>query len=372
MRPSGEVLRLQTAARSQQVVECRIEVYRPARSKIHAMDDSARHVGPRRLEARIAALRPGLDVLALPACILDRDLRYRYVNAAYARVLGRPQPTSSAARPTRCSASAPADGRREPAAARARGRDRRLRPRHPRGPQRRAAGCARTTCRCTAPSDVHRRARRAGRHPAPEGHRARARRSASASSQLDHRERRRADVLHRPRLALPLHQPARPRLACPRRTRDTSIGRRIDEVFEPEVIAVIRPAHRGARSRGEKVTYERAGRGCRTAASAGCACTCVPDIGDDGEVRGLYTIVIDVDDDHRLREALERAGSAAALLRREHPRPDRLRRPRFPLPLRQQVFLRMRGQPRAVVGRHVADVLGPELSRSTSSPSSSA
>jgi diguanylate cyclase (GGDEF)-like protein/PAS domain S-box-containing protein len=40
------------------------------------------------LEARLAALRPGLDVLSFPACALDTQLRYRYVNAAYAAMGG--------------------------------------------------------------------------------------------------------------------------------------------------------------------------------------------------------------------------------------------------------------------------------------------
>ncbi|HEY4998881.1 MAG TPA: PAS domain-containing protein, partial [Usitatibacter sp.] len=35
------------------------------------------------LAERLRALAPGLDVLGLPACVLDEDLRYRYVNDAY-------------------------------------------------------------------------------------------------------------------------------------------------------------------------------------------------------------------------------------------------------------------------------------------------
>jgi len=35
------------------------------------------------LESRIAAMKPGLDVLGLPACVIDAERRYRYVNAAY-------------------------------------------------------------------------------------------------------------------------------------------------------------------------------------------------------------------------------------------------------------------------------------------------
>ncbi|HEX4629162.1 MAG TPA: PAS domain-containing protein, partial [Gemmatimonadales bacterium] len=40
--------------------------------------------------ARVASLAPALDVLGLPACLLDRDLRYHYVNAAYATHSGTP------------------------------------------------------------------------------------------------------------------------------------------------------------------------------------------------------------------------------------------------------------------------------------------
>jgi PAS domain S-box-containing protein len=35
------------------------------------------------LDARVRELAPGLDVLGLPACVLDRELRYRYINTAY-------------------------------------------------------------------------------------------------------------------------------------------------------------------------------------------------------------------------------------------------------------------------------------------------
>ena len=41
------------------------------------------------LETRLAALRPGLDLLGLPACVIDGQRRYRYVNRAYAAHTGR-------------------------------------------------------------------------------------------------------------------------------------------------------------------------------------------------------------------------------------------------------------------------------------------
>ena len=52
------------------------------------MEESAILVDPA-LGARIAALKPDLDRMQLPACILDRDLRYRYTNAAYLAHFGR-------------------------------------------------------------------------------------------------------------------------------------------------------------------------------------------------------------------------------------------------------------------------------------------
>ena len=46
--------------------------------------------GDAALEARLAQLRPGLEMLGLPACVLDQQLRYQFLNAAYAAHAGRP------------------------------------------------------------------------------------------------------------------------------------------------------------------------------------------------------------------------------------------------------------------------------------------
>src|SRR5205085_11127139 len=40
-------------------------------------------------EPTFAALRPGLELLALPACVIDRQLRYHYVNPAYTVHFGK-------------------------------------------------------------------------------------------------------------------------------------------------------------------------------------------------------------------------------------------------------------------------------------------
>src|SRR5690349_9212742 len=47
------------------------------------MNDQQTLVRPAGLESRIAAMKPGLDLLDLPACIIDTERRYRYVNPAY-------------------------------------------------------------------------------------------------------------------------------------------------------------------------------------------------------------------------------------------------------------------------------------------------
>src|SRR5258706_8853326 len=41
------------------------------------------------LDERLALLRPGLDQPGLPACVLDRGLPYRYLNAGYEAPVGR-------------------------------------------------------------------------------------------------------------------------------------------------------------------------------------------------------------------------------------------------------------------------------------------
>ena len=45
--------------------------------------------GPDALETLLAELRPGLDLLELPACVIDQELRYRYANQEYAEYFGK-------------------------------------------------------------------------------------------------------------------------------------------------------------------------------------------------------------------------------------------------------------------------------------------
>ena len=118
-----------------------LAVYRPGRGKMRrwATIDTATRAGLRPRGSQ--ALAPALDVLGLPACVLDPELRYRYVNAAYARhVRPRRAPSSSAAPPTRSSSALRATTAAATCSARSPGETRRLQPPHARGPGRRALG----------------------------------------------------------------------------------------------------------------------------------------------------------------------------------------------------------------------------------------
>src|SRR5258708_37728513 len=64
------------------------------------------------LEARILTLKPGLDLLGLPACVLDRDLRYLYLNGAYATHTGRDPAEFYGRTPDEVFNLRPSDGRR--------------------------------------------------------------------------------------------------------------------------------------------------------------------------------------------------------------------------------------------------------------------
>src|SRR5215831_17136817 len=72
-----------------------------------------RSAPPGVIEARLAALKTGLDLLGLPACILDHDLHYLYANPAYGRLAGRDPAIIVGRTPEIVFGLRPDDGRRE-------------------------------------------------------------------------------------------------------------------------------------------------------------------------------------------------------------------------------------------------------------------
>src|SRR5215212_10113602 len=66
-----------------------------------------------RLDERLVLLRPGLDQLGLPACVLDTSLRYRYTTAAYRLQSGKREADFTGRAADEIFAVRPTDDRRE-------------------------------------------------------------------------------------------------------------------------------------------------------------------------------------------------------------------------------------------------------------------
>ena len=224
------------------------------------------------IEARLAALAPGLDLLAMPVCILDPQLRYRYLNAAYCAHAGRPAADFLGRHPDDAFTKLPTDARRTHLARAAGGRDGDLQPPEPRGPQRRQVG-ARALPAAARRRRGRRGARGAGGRAAAQGHRRGACPPAAATAARA-RQHRRADELHRPRLALPLRQPAGLRLAGGARPRSpsASTSRRSST---PRPCAIVGPELVAAFA-GAEAQLRAPGHAWPTASGAGCACTSCP------------------------------------------------------------------------------------------------
>ena len=85
-------------------------------------------------------------------------------------------------------------------------------------------------------------------------------------------------------------------------TIDNIVGKSLEEVYPPEILDAVN-GHLERALAGEKVVYERQGRS-RDGSSRWIRVSLIPDK-VAGEVHGVFSVVIDIDDDKRLREALE-------------------------------------------------------------------
>src|SRR5215831_19471720 len=103
-------------------------------------------------------------------------------------------------------------------------------------------------------------------------------------------------------------------------TIEDAIGKHISEVFTAETVARITPELQAA-MRGEKRVYERQAQPPGSVERRWIRVHLVPDVGSDGQVRGAYSLVIDVDHDHRMREALERQEAQLRYLAENIPGP---------------------------------------------------
>jgi diguanylate cyclase (GGDEF)-like protein/PAS domain S-box-containing protein len=141
---------------------------------------------------------------------------------------------------------------------------------------------------------------------------------------------------------------------------DEAIGKRIDELFDVETIGIVGP-HLQAALKGQKRVYERAVK-TASGATRWVRVHLLPDFGPGGEVRGLYTLMLDVDHDHRLREALER--QEAQLRQFADNIPDAvayLDRGRRILFANRHFAEQRKTTPEAIIGRTTAELMGPEV-----------
>ena len=316
------------------------------------------------LAERIAALRPDLDRLTLAACIVDSEQRYRWANDAYLAHYGRERESLLGRRVAEAFTIQPSDGRRA-----------RLR--------RALDGETLVFDRQTMEGPNAGRWVRANYQPMFDGERVVGvlvitmdiQHLKDVESHLAQRERQLA--LINDNIGLPMsyidadwrflytNQPGLDWL--PGGTRESVVGRRLQEVFTPDAFEIVRP-HLERAFRGEKVVYERPGIE-PTGAKRWIRVHLVPDIAPEGTVRGVYTIVIDVDDDHRLREALLEQEAKLRFFAENIPGPIAFVDSEYRYRFVNNVFLKIRGLGvEDVIGHRVADVLGSDLSRAYFEP----
>jgi diguanylate cyclase (GGDEF)-like protein/PAS domain S-box-containing protein len=331
----------------------------PTQFTVTIMDRSesaGKDAGEARVAAHVAALAPGLEALQLPATVLGRDLRYLYVNAAYEAHSGRPSADFIGRRPDDVFRLVPTDERRGTL-------------------ERALRGEAAILDRITLEGP------RAGRwvraHYLPLNADGGdvigvlvvlvdVQQIKDAEATLAERERQLSlfidsvgfpityvDRAHVIRFA------NRPSVEWSARTPETMIGLPIASVAPPEVMAAALPLIDRALA-GEVVTYEREAMwpGRETRRIRG---TMIPDKDRDGKVLGVLIVLLDIENDHRLRKSLEAKEAELRLYTENIPDSvaylDRERRFLFA----NRHFAEQRGvSPDKVVGHTTAEILGAE------------
>jgi diguanylate cyclase (GGDEF)-like protein/PAS domain S-box-containing protein len=321
------------------------------------MNGPSTHAPPS-LEPRLAELRPGLEMLGLPACVLDAQLRYRFLNSAYVAHAGRPASDFLGRMPDEVFAKRPEDSRRDYM-------------------MRALAGETAIFNRQTIEGPHTGLWVRAHYLPLRDGEHVLGvlvvlvdvQQLKDAEAALDDQRKQLQLVIDN--IGVPMsyidrdwrfrfaNQPGVDwQVASP----GEAIGKRVDELFDAETMALIRPQVEAA-LRGEKRTYERQAR-MQSGAMRWVRVMLVPDFGADGTVHGLYTLMLDVDKDHRLREAIERQEAQLRYFAENIPGPIAVVDAGFRYVFANKMFQEIRGLGLdELVGRPVREVLGAEASR---------
>ena len=308
------------------------------------------------LDARIAALKPGLEILGLPACVLDRELRYRFLNAAYEAHAGRLAGEFLGRTPDEVFDRRPNDERRAHM-------------------QRALAGEIAIFNRRNLEGPNTGRWVRAHYFPlrGEEGDvqgvlvlLVDVQQLKDAEAALADRERQLSLIMDSVGLPITyvdrnhvIRFANRPSAEWSGRTPETMIGQPMAAVATPEVLAAAMPFIERALA-GETVTYEREalwpGRATRRIRGH-----MIPDRAADGGVLGVLIVLIDIEEDFRLRRALESQEAQLRYFAENIPGPIAVVDREFRYVFVNKVFQRIRGAPlEEIVGRPVAEILGPE------------
>ncbi|MGZ5080822.1 MAG: sensor domain-containing protein [Usitatibacter sp.] len=252
------------------------------------------------LEARIAALKPGLELLGLPACVLDAQLRYLYVNATYAENSGRDMAEFIGRTPDEVYQRKPQDSRRAQLARALAGETVIFNRQTIEGPQ--AGRWVRAHYFPLAGDD--------GKVMGVLVVLVDVQQLKDAEGALAERERQLSLITDS--VGFPITYVDRSgtirfanRTSCEWSgvPQEKFIGQQMEHVAPPDVLAAVKPLYEQAFA-GKSVTYEREsmwpGRELRRIRGH-----LIPDIDAYGEVRGVLVVLIDIDEDHKLRKALE-------------------------------------------------------------------
>src|SRR6202158_1232188 len=309
------------------------------------------------LTARLAAIRPGLDLLGLPACVVDAALRYRIVNAAYAAHFDR-QATEFLNRTyEEVFRSRLPDDRRQMIERALGGETVASHRRTAEGP--RAGGWVRAhyfPLREDAGEVVGVVIVLIDFHDDRELRQALVDRSKQLQlvtdsigvpmSYLD--RNRRFRFANHPGTDWPIAIP------------EEAIGKRIEEVYDAATLAIINPEIDKAFA-GESRIYDRLAP-TKDGGEHWVRVHLVPDIDSQGKVQGLYTMLHDVEADYRLREAREHPAAQLryfAYFAENIPGPIAVVDAQFRYVFANQVYQRSLGKDLgALVGQKGAEVMG--------------
>ena len=148
----------------------------------------------------------------------------------------------------------------------------------------------------------------------------------------------------------------------PGRNAEGVTGKHLNEVFPPEVMAVVQ-GHIARALAGEKVVYERQGTNNK-GERKWVRVHLLPDTAEDGAVRGIYSVMVDIDQDQRLRHALVAQEEKLRFFTDNIPEAIAWIDPQWRYRFANKVFQRIRGQTEAdIVGHTVAHVLGEDVAR---------